>query len=72
MNKIIPTKDVTEKSHEYKTLDFYAYNYRDMAMSKDDLMDMLEGFAEALNCIHQCTSNCRRIGCNCQCGEYHF
>ena len=23
------------------------------------------------NCNHQCTSNCRREGCNCLCGEYH-
>jgi hypothetical protein len=23
------------------------------------------------NCNHQCTSNCRRNGCNCFCGEYH-
>ena len=23
------------------------------------------------NCIHACTSNCRREGCNCECGEYH-
>ncbi len=22
-------------------------------------------------CEHQCTSNCRRVGCNCECGEYH-
>lgn len=22
-------------------------------------------------CEHQCTSNCRRVGCNCQCGEFH-
>ena len=23
------------------------------------------------NCFHACTSNCRREGCNCECGEYH-
>ena len=22
-------------------------------------------------CTHQCSSNCRRVGCNCECGEYH-
>ena len=22
-------------------------------------------------CEHMCTSNCRREGCNCNCGEYH-
>lgn len=23
------------------------------------------------DCSHNCTSNCRRNGCNCLCGEYH-
>ena len=62
----------SEKSHEYKTLEFYAHDYRDIAMSEYDLMDMLEGFAEALNCDHQCSSNCRREGCKCKCGEFYF
>ncbi len=22
-------------------------------------------------CGHQCLSNCRRVGCNCLCGEWH-
>ena len=22
-------------------------------------------------CFHNCTSNCRREGCNCECGEWH-
>jgi len=61
-----------EKSHEYKTLKFYAHDYRDMAMSEVDLIQMLESYAEALNCKHECSSNCRRNGCNCACGESHF
>ena len=61
-----------EMSHEHKTVLFYAHDYRDMAMSEDSLTDMLEGFAEALQCDHQCSPNCRREGCNCACGEYHF
>lgn len=28
-----------------------------------------ESFAP--DCNHQCTSNCRREGCNCLCGEWH-
>ncbi len=24
-----------------------------------------------MKCGHQCISNCRRVGCNCQCGEWH-
>ena len=66
------TTMTSEKSHEYKTLEFFAHDYCDMAMSEGDLMDMLEGFAEALNCNHSCSSDCRRKGCNCACGEYHF
>jgi len=23
------------------------------------------------DCDHICTSNCRRVGCNCECGEWH-
>ena len=22
-------------------------------------------------CYHQCSGNCRRVGCNCRCGEFH-
>lgn len=25
----------------------------------------------APNCDHDCTSNCRHVGCNCECGEFH-
>lgn len=37
----------------------------------------IEGFdekeisPEITECFHVCTSNCRREGCNCECGEYH-
>lgn len=24
-----------------------------------------------MNCEHQCSGNCRRVGCNCECGEFH-
>lgn len=24
-----------------------------------------------IDCDHMCTSNCRREGCNCNCGEFH-
>ena len=65
-------KNKMEKSHEYKTLEFYAHDYRDMRQTEEDLMDMLESFAEALNCEHECSSNCRRNGCNCACGNNHF
>ena len=60
------------KSHEQKTVEAYAHDYEGMAMTQDELYDMLTGFAEALNCNHECKSDCRRDGCNCDCGEYHF
>ena len=58
--------------HQQKTIEFYAHDYRDMAMSEVDLTDMLKGFVESLDCDHICKSDCRRNGCNCDCGEYHF
>ena len=24
------------------------------------------------NCLHICSGECRRSGCNCLCGEYHI
>jgi len=65
-------EDIMEKSHEQKTVEAYAHDYRDMAMSQETLYDVLTGFADALECHHQCSSNCRRNGCNCHCGEYHY
>lgn len=23
------------------------------------------------DCFHECTGNCRHVGCNCECGEFH-
>lgn len=63
-------KAITE--HEQKTIKYYSHDYRDMAMSQDNLKDMLVGFIESLECSHSCTSNCRKEGCNCDCGEFHF
>ena len=58
--------------HDQKTIEFYAHDYRDMKMNEEDLMDVFIGFVESLDCNHICSSNCRKIGCNCACGEYHF
>ena len=55
-----------------KIISFYAHDYRDMRMSQSDLEDMLEGVIDCLQCSHLCTSNCRRVGCKCSCGEFHF
>jgi len=27
---------------------------------------------ENVVCDHQCSGNCRRKGCNCECGEFHY
>lgn len=61
-----------EKSHEQKTVEFFAHDYRDMKLNEEELYDLLTEFAESLACKHECSSNCRRGGCNCKCGEYHF
>ena len=61
-----------EKERLEKIIKFYAHDYRDMAMKEEDLTDMLNGFTEGLLCDHRCSSNCRREGCKCDCGEYHF
>ena len=60
------------KEHEQKTIKFYAHDYAGMAMKESDLKDMLEGFIEAYECEHECSSDCRKVGCNCDCGKYHF
>ena len=26
---------------------------------------------ESINCYHSCSGNCRRVGCNCEHGEWH-
>ena len=27
---------------------------------------------ENIKCNHICSGNCRRFGCNCECGEWHY
>ncbi len=34
--------------------------------------DRKEAIESAMNCDHQCSGNCRIIGCNCACGEWHI
>ncbi len=37
-----------------------------------DWRDVLPPFlTPAPSCDHQCTSQCRRTGCHCSCGEFH-
>ena len=61
-----------KKHHIEKTIEFYAHDYRGIAMTEYSLKDMLEDFIESLECDHSCSSNCRKEGCNCACGEFHF
>lgn len=58
--------------HEQKTIEYYAHDYAGMSMTEQDMKEMFEGFIETLECNHACTSNCKRQGCNCDCGEFHF
>jgi hypothetical protein len=37
----------------------------------DDETACNECYKTISECTHSCTSNCRREGCNCECGEYH-
>jgi len=32
---------------------------------------MKSEYKYAPNCEHVCSGNCRREGCNCECGEFH-
>ena len=56
----------------HKIIEFYAHDYRDMKQSEEDLKDFLIGVVESIDCTHECTSQCRREGCNCACGNVHF
>lgn len=45
---------------------------------KQDIEDSKKARGEVFNkiwgittCDHICTGNCRRVGCNCDCGEWH-
>lgn len=45
------------------------YNKKD---EEKDVAEAAEILRELIQeCGHVCTSNCRREGCNCECGEYH-
>lgn len=63
---------IKEPTREERVINFYAHDFRDMKMSEENIKELLGSFVEALECDHQCSSNCRRNGCNCACGEYHF
>jgi hypothetical protein len=70
--EIIAENFIEKKERINKIVGFYAHDYRDMKISQGDLEDILNSFVESLQCQHECTSNCRREGCKCACGEYHF
>jgi hypothetical protein len=44
-------------------------NYDDDPLDSEEPIKVIE---DPVNyCDHMCTSECRRSGCNCECGEYH-
>ena len=61
-------KKETRKS---KVISDYAHDYRNVPLGEQDLTEMLQSFLEVFLCEHECTSRCRREGCNCSCGERH-
>lgn len=42
--------------------------YRQAYHPKEGMANLGE---DEVVCSHSCTSNCRRVGCNCECGEFH-
>jgi hypothetical protein len=60
-----------EKVRKQNVIDYYAHDYRDMKLSEYELKIIMSEVVSAIKCEHKCTSNCRRVGCNCNCGEYH-
>jgi hypothetical protein len=50
----------------------YAHDYRNMNLSESGLEDVITQAIMAYQCQHSCTSNCRREGCRCECGDSHF
>ena len=51
----------------------YKISKEDLEKLKDDVGEdgMQEAIQGIMNCDHICTSDCRREGCNCDCGEWH-
>ena len=48
--------------------------YAELASRDYDLhkqAGLIESPMEWEDCSHQCSSECRRTGCGCPCGEYH-
>lgn len=41
------------------------------AFSQDQLDTIERMKKEETKCEHDCTSDCRKEGCNCDCGEFH-
>ena len=39
--------------------------------SDNETLKWKDAEEDEIECHHVCTSNCRRVGCNCECGEWH-
>lgn len=40
-------------------------------LEPDQINNNLPDDPDIEECFHVCSGNCRREGCNCNCGEYH-
>lgn len=64
--------DATCKSEHYKACDWCGDNLCEMCgYNVEDERACNECYKEISECEHMCTSNCRREGCNCNCGNSH-
>lgn len=66
-NQIQAAADVLKK---YLLPDCLKPEYDGMSLYEITKLALAAGESEP-SCFHQCTSNCRREGCNCECGEWH-
>lgn len=69
----VPSKDRPKHYKEWKQTenladwaDIYRYIYEDSVNEEE-----LEALGLGKDCDHECTSQCRREGCNCDCGPNH-
>ena len=46
-------------------------NYKFFQKNMETWIKMDNGKYRIAECDHECTSNCRREGCGCLCGEFH-
>lgn len=69
MSQPIPEAEIADFAQE--TLKDFKKKYGEDAKELFG-SDWAEGIEAVINCDHICSGNCRRVGCNCACGEWHI